>query len=352
MIVFKTRWLAVAVLVLTSFLVTVGVAHAGDADERAEIQAFFLKNFASADYAALDDWYGKAIKDGARLSSGVYRANRLVRSIGFGDLPNAPSCTRQPCSHVNDAFWERNQQKAKAWLEHSPRSTLAAITLARAYSWQAWEYRGSGYANTVSDEDMNRFLELNHLALRTLFAIAEQGRKDPNWWAELLLYALYGQTSREDYAKLTKDAIAAFPHNHDIYFAISVSLLPQWGGSYKAIADLAALAVENTKTEQGQTFYARIYWSVYYGLNHKGAAVFNHPEVNWSRIRAGFEDLVKRYPDNFNLNYYARLACVAAQDKKTTADVLRRIGNDVVPDVWNGRNEYVRCKNWSRDESS
>lgn len=345
----KTRWAAAVALALPLFVAPAGVAHAGDIEERREIAVLFIKNFSAGDYAALDAWYSKALKDNARMPSGIYRANRLVRSISFGDSPSAPACAKEPCSRVNDAFWQDSQQRATAWLKQNPQSTLAAITLASAYSQQAWEYRGGGVASTVRDEDMKQFQELNHQALRALLASAEYGRKDPNWWAELLAYALYGQASREDYAKLAQEAITAFPKNHDIYFTISHSMLPQWGGSYKAIADLATQAVANTKAEEGQTFYARIYWNIYDSLAHQGAAVFIRPDVDWTSIRAGFEDLVKRYPDSYNMNSFARLACVAAQDKKATAAVLQRIGQDVVPDAWQGRNEYVRCKNWSQD---
>lgn len=346
----STRLAAMAALALPLFCAPNGFAHAGDADERKEIAASFARSYAASDFAALDTWYRKALQDNARMPSGVYRANRLVRSIAFGEAPRLP-CAAEPCPRVNDAHWLAQQQKAKGWLEQQPQSALAAMVLARAYSKQAWAYRGGGYANSVREEDMKRFLELNHQALRTLFANAEAGRKDPNWWGELLTYAQYGQTSRQDYAKLAQDAIAAFPKNHDIYFTVSQSLLPQWGGSYPAIASLAAQAVENTKAEEGQTFYARIYWNVYGSLTSQGAAVFTRPDVDWPRIRAGFEDLVKRYPDNFNLNSYARLACVGAQDKKTTASVIERIGQDVVPDAWGSRSEFVRCKSWSQDDT-
>src|SRR3989344_2548664 len=87
---------------------------------------------------------------------------------------------------------------------------MAATNLASADSKQEWSYRGGVDANTVRDEDMKKFQELNHEALRALFASAEYGRKDPNWWTQLLTYAQYGQVSRHDYAKLAQDAIAAF----------------------------------------------------------------------------------------------------------------------------------------------
>lgn len=208
-----TRWAAAVALALPLFIAPAGPAHAGDAEERSEIAVLFIKNYSSGEYAKLDAWYTKALREDARMPSGVYRANRMVRSIasGFGGASPPPPCAKEPCPRVNDAFWVEHQQQAQARLKQNPQSTLAAMTLASAYSKQAWAHRGGGYANTVRDEDMKKFQELNQQALRTLFASAEYGRKDPNWWSELLTYAQYGQASRQDYAKLAQDAIAAFP---------------------------------------------------------------------------------------------------------------------------------------------
>jgi len=105
------------------------------------------------------------------------------------------------------------------------------------------------------------------------------------------------------------------------------------------------------EAEEGQSMYARIYGSAYGLLSKRGTAVFARPDVNWPRIRAGFDDLVQRYPDSTNLNTYARLACISALDKKTTAQLLQRIAQEVEPQVWQSRSEFMRCQNWSREAS-
>lgn len=325
-------------------------AQSNELEERNALAAFFTKNFEAGDYAALDTWYDKALKEKARFQSGVFRANRLVRSIHFNLKPCSPFGPVGACPLVYDPAWVEQQQKARAWLEKFPRSTLASIVLSKAYDGQAWEHRGDGYASTVSTEDMNTFMEYNQQAIRTLLAQAELGRKDPNWWSRLLETARNGGVSRQDYAQLSKDAIAAFPSNQDIYFAASEGLLPQWGGSYKAMAQLAAQAVENTKAEDGQSFYARIYWNLYYQLPDDGTPEFTRPDVNWVRIRAGFDDLIQRYPSNVNINAYAMLACLAARDKSTTAKLIQRMGSDIVQRLWQDRAQFMHCKSWSQEE--
>ncbi|MBB6563711.1 hypothetical protein HNP48_006435 [Acidovorax soli] len=322
-------------------------AASTEAEERSGLREFFARKFVLSEYEELDAWYTKELQENARLPSGVFRANRLVRSIHFS--PESCYVSDGPCPRVYDAAWAAQQKKAKDWLAKAPQSTLAAMVLANAYNQQAWAHRGDGYAHTVRDEDMRTFLELNQKSLRALFTHAEFGRKDPNWWAQLLTFALYSGIDRQSYTKLSQDAIAAFPKNHDVYFAISLGLMPQWGGSRKAIADLAAQAVENTKAEEGQAFYARVYWNLYSWLATDGPAVFTRPDVNWPRIRAGFEDLIQRYPSSVNFNAYARLSCVAAQDKQATAKAIQRMGQDIVPQIWESRAEFARCRSWSQE---
>jgi hypothetical protein len=341
------RWAATIALALSLLGGVHGPAQADEYEDRRKIGEFFHSRYSAGDFLALDAWYSTALKENTRTPSGIFRANRLVRSIYFEKPQGPATCAAQPCPRVDEAFWLAQQKRAKGWQQQQPQSTLATIVLASTYSYPAWEYRGTGYANTVRKEDMQKFQELNQQALRILLANAEQGRKDPNWWAKVLAVAPHAQIDRKAYARLEQDAIAAFPKNHDIYF--SLSTLPQWGGSYKALADLAAQAVENTKAEDGQAFYARIYWNLYSGLVPLNPEPFTHPEVSWPRIRAGFDDLIERYPDGYNINAYARLACIAANDKATTAKIIQQIGQDVVPQVWRHRTEFLRCKSWSQD---
>ncbi len=54
----------------------------------------------------------------------------------------------------------------------------------------------------------------------------------------------------------------------------------------------------------------------------------------WPRLKASFEDLIRRYPkaDRW-LNAYARFA-VLEGDRATARQLFRRIGDNYDPDVW------------------
>ena len=52
---------------------------------------------------------------------------------------------------------------------------------------------------------------------------------------------------------------------------------------------------------------------------------------------------MKRYPDPWNLNAYARMACMA-RGYPTARKVLVRVKDDVEQEIWRSRTAYLRCK--------
>ncbi|MFN9473474.1 hypothetical protein [Acidovorax sp.] len=338
----KILGLAATILVINCSLIN--STHANEVIDRERIRSFFAENFENGDFSALEQWYTKALKEKTRMESGNFQASILVRSIEF---KSDKKCDVSKCPKVDEKFWLAQEKKAKEWLVRYPKSTLAAIALARIYSKQAWIYRGTGYANTVAKEDWKMFHGLMHRAVEVLNEQQVEGRKDPHWWASLLAATFYGSVDPAGYQQLTNNAINAFPDNTEIYITIAYTLLPQWGGSHSSIAALASEAVNKTKATDGEAFYARIYWGLVDSLGRPG---FLKPGVDWPRIRSGFDDMLQRYPGDWNLNAYARLACLEAHDKKTTARLMRRIGENPLGTFWQDRITFKRCQQWALEE--
>ena len=339
----KILGLAAKILFISCSLIN--AVHANETIEREKISSFFAENFENGDFSALEKWYTKALKEKTRMESGHFQASIIVRLIQF---KSNQKCYSSECPKIDEKFWLTQENKAKEWLTQHPKSTLAPITLARIYSDQAWIYRGTGYANTVAKEDWKMFHNLMHRAVEVLNEHQVEGRKDPHWWVGLLKATFYGSVDHARYQKLTKNAINAFPDNAEIYITIAHTLLPQWGGSHSSIAALASEAVNRTKATDGEAFYARIYWSLADSLGRPG---FLKPGVDWPRIRSGFDDMLQRYPGDWNLNAYAGLACLEAHDKKTTARLMRRIGENPLGTFWPDRTTFKRCQQWALEET-
>ncbi|MBC5783605.1 hypothetical protein H8N03_11670 [Ramlibacter sp. USB13] len=305
-------------------------AHAAgeDAGMREQIRDEVQRLFAAGDYRKLEASYNDVLAKRARTYSGEYMADVMRKAVA--EVPGAPA--------GDHGIWERKERALQDWLRQYPRSTLAAVGLSRTYLSHGWAWRGGGYSRDVSDQGRQKMAEYTQRAYDTLMAQQDAGRSDPYWYAQMLMVSRMQGWPRERFVQLAGEATQAFPLNQDIYLAAANRLLPQWGGSMEAFEGFADYAVQRSRASEGESMFARIY----VGMAEQMHLDLSAPGSPWPRIRAGFEDLVKRYPDSSNLNQYAWWAC-QARDMETARKVLARIGDQVEPDVWPSRANYVRC---------
>jgi hypothetical protein len=134
------------------------------------------------------------------------------------------------------------------------------------------------------------------------------------------------------------------PLYYQTYFEALEHFLPKWHGDAEAIERFARAAVERTATQEGRGMYARIYW--YASQTEYGNDLFNKSLAVWRQMRDGFDDVIARYPDPWNLNNYARFACLAG-DKSKTRELLARIGPSVVHQAWAPEPLRQHCAKWS-----
>lgn len=74
--------------------------------------------------------------------------------------------------------------------------------------------------------------------------------------------------------------------------------------------------------------------------------LFKNSLVEWQKMKAGFEDIIARYPDLWNLNNYAKFACLA-KDKTKTQELITKIGNNLIIEAWEKRELFDRCQTWA-----
>ena len=60
-------------------------------------------------------------------------------------------------------------------------------------------------------------------------------------------------------------------------------------------------------------------------------------------MKAGFEDVVARYPDQWNYQNYAHFTCQAGDSKTLDALLSRHVHEPILAAAWSGSASYDAC---------
>jgi len=247
-----------------------------------------------------------------------------------------PSQTETP----NVQQWNVMFDRVQEWIAKEP-SPAAYITLAKFHHHLAWLWRGDGYAGDVRKDAWKPFSD-QIATTRDVLMAHREAAIDPEWFITMENVARAQSMPDEEANTLLADAIGKHKYYYRIYQTAVLRLLPQWGGSWDEVEQFANSAADTTKDKDGDTFYTRVYMAI----GDCGCGIFRDSNVNWSRMKSGFEEIVKRYPDEWNLNNFAYYAC-QAQDRETAKALFARFTRKF-SDAWNYDDAaYEKCKAWA-----
>ena len=148
--------------------------------------------------------------------------------------------------------------------------------------------------------------------------------------------------------ELYAEAAHASPDYYEMYFQVMDALVPYWSdpglGAIAFAHDAAARPPANS------ALYMRIVWHSMLSGYTPYALPINLPEMHGSS-----EDLVRKYPSQWNLNNMAHVAC-RSFDKPLTKSLIDKIGDGtdfgrtLAVDVSAWENDpglFNKCKQWS-----
>ncbi|RNJ43373.1 hypothetical protein B5V01_19420 [Mesorhizobium erdmanii] len=292
------------VLILLSFLFMTN-ANADEIEDREGIRGTVRVAFLDGNFKKLDAIAEEYRDSKARTASGLWKLTTFYST--FDILAWYPTYGEQSL--------DRFEQQAKKWIDEAPESKSAYIAYAILLYRHAFFVRGNGYASSVAPENWPVFRKYLNEAHRQLAASKAFASSDPHWYATMLNVATGEYWPEPEFDALLDEAAGREPYYYEIYFAAIIRKAPQWGGSLDDVAELIDHAVQLTKPQDGVGFYARGYW---YAMDqYLGRKMFRDSQTYWAKIKAGFEDLVKQYPDEWNLNAYARFACISLDAEAT-----------------------------------
>jgi hypothetical protein len=130
--------------------------------------------------------------------------------------------------------------------------------LADALVTYGWRARGSGLADTVTENGWNLFRERLTEAVRVLRQAEALNQKCPHSWSVLMQAAKGLGAKKSEYEDLFQKAIAFEPDCMDYYLNKANYLLPQWHGQKGDLAEFMQKSADKLSGEEGDVFYARL----------------------------------------------------------------------------------------------
>lgn len=308
-------------------------AHAGELEDRAAIAREVSALFEAEKFDELDRMAEEFRTQESRSGSGIWKLTLFYRGLYVQyDRP------------VDEAYFDKVDRLYKKWAVENPDSTVAHVGYAANLANRAWFFRGNGWARDVPKEGWKPFYGYLEKARLHLMEHKQAVDKDPVWFHNMLAIAEGESWPLDRLLALVEEGTAKHPYFYEIYFRAIEFLLPKWHGDKAMIEEFANLAVEKTREREGTGMYARIYW--FASQVQYGTRLFTGSDVVWSKMAAGIDDVLERYPDQWNINNFAHFACLA-RDKAKAADLLARIEGEPVKRAWaNNLATFRVCKAW------
>ncbi|MFD1296702.1 hypothetical protein ACFQ4Q_08640 [Lysobacter gummosus] len=282
--------------------------------------------FAAGDFAKLDALYDDVAQRSARTPSGLWKSS--VVYAGLKGVAGEAGSAEQ---------YQRSDAVLQKWLHDRPGSALARLLRAHLMFRRAWAFRGGDYSANVDKRNWQPFFEWLRQTKEYLDAEKVIASTRPEYYA--LTINLLKSQQKSPFSTFD-EGLNKFPTYYEMYFSMLEYLLPKWNGSAEQIEHFASEAVARTQQSEGHGMYARIYW--YASQTQFRDKLFLETEANWARMREGFDDVIARYPDQWNLQNYASFAC-DADDDETLAKLFERIREPSLDVAWRSRARYVTC---------
>lgn len=331
----KGRCLGMYALLLGLLIFGVSSAPGADELEDRKIIGTEVSNlFMQEQFGELERLADQYRTTGERTRSGLWKLTPFYSGISaVADSDNK-----------GDRYWSTIETRALRWVEAYPASPTPRIAYALILIGHAWKFRGSGRAKDVSPEDWKTFHEYMNKARAYLLEHKDIAGSDPRWYEAMLTVARAENRDIKRFDELVDEATARYPYFYQIYFGAIDYLAPKWHGSKEQIEAFANFAVSKTADQDGMGMYARVYW--YAAQTQFHDRLFTDSSVVWDRMKQGIADVLRQYPDQWNINNFAHFACLA-WDRDETRELMGRIEEAPIPRGWEDREQYQQCRTWA-----
>ena len=309
------------------------MAYPDESEERSKINDTVSVLLKAEDFAALEKIAASYRSEEERTSSGILKLAEFYAGM---------NATAVSSAEEGQAGWDRVIAIIESWIKKYPDSPTPYVAKGTALMNRGWDARGEGWASSVSRQNVERFRQYSIEAATFLIENAEVGSADPHWFQALANAYMALGAGKDDFMALVDAGLERFPNYDPLYFRTAAYLSPKWHGSLAELESFAQAAVARTRAIRGYELYARIYWAG--GLANKQLFAFQGSEAVWEDMVRGMDDVVRKYPDQWNINHFAYFACYKG-DMETTRRFLELVEEPVSAESWGGHvMNYQKCR--------
>jgi membrane associated rhomboid family serine protease len=228
------------------------------------------------------------------------------------------------------------------WRRSVKNSEMADLVEAMFFSEWAWSARGTGFANSISAQNLALYAYRTEMAAAALEEVADRASNNPLWYTLSLNVGLDQSKDRDQLQAIFDQAFARVPKYRPLYRRMLRILMPRWGGSYEDVDKFINRINAQTGKENDFQRYAELY-SEYARMEGDELDLFSDTPAFWSGIRIGYLGLVKRYPrSDVVLNSYANFACRAG-DMASYYRLRYAVGQRFSSTAWSPKYSKESC---------
>lgn len=310
-------------------------AIAKELQARNEIENLAQTTFLMGDFDRLNEIGSDYLKNKSRTSSGLWKISLFFS--GFSNMIGRNTSDPER--------WRKLKTRISKWTHADKEISFSHLVYVDTLIAEAFEYRGDGWAHTVRPKDWKPFFEKIEEASLYMEKINHFKNSDPNWYLKMLTIAKVQQWSFDDFYQLLDEALSAYPQYYPLYFGAIAYLQPRWNGSTEEIEKFATYATKKSEAHEGQGMYARIYWFASQ-LEYENK-LFTRSNVRWSQMKSGINDVLERYPDQWNIQNFAYFSCLA-KDRKMTRKLMGMLEGKPIMRAWKDEKVFRSCENWAK----
>lgn len=191
--------------------------------------------------------------------------------------------------------------------ERNKASAIAALLAGHSFVSMAWEARGSGTVDTITQDGYMKFLTCLHDANIAFNVAIDQGYDGPEPYIGLITQEMGVGGDPELLKEYYQKANDRYPHHYDVHQNMMCALAEKWGGRPGAALEFAraSCACDAPVALRGVLAGAHIESWLYQSMQEEAADSYFRDSAVMAELSSAFAEL--RQSDGHGTHYYQAL---------------------------------------------